>query len=229
VRKLAAASEASLAFALDVLVCGAFHPELGPLVRVLGSALSGSVGGRSVAARIVGVGLPAAAAGAASLLAPGRPGAVVLTGTCGAYRGSGFAIGDVAVSRRVHLVDGGAVRGLSEFPGPMPTALDADRELVAALASAGALPADVAATLAITVDDDAATQIARATGTQVEHLEAYGVATACAAVGVPFVAVLGVANFVGSTARAEWRANHEQAAGAAVSRIVRWLEGPAAS
>jgi nucleoside phosphorylase len=93
-----------------------------------------------------------------------------------------------------------------------------------ALLRAGARVADVATTLAITVDDAAAALIARASTAHVEHLEAYGVAAACAARGIPFGAALGVANYVGARAREEWRAHHRTAAAAAVDAVLRCID-----
>jgi nucleoside phosphorylase len=92
----------------------------------------------------------------------------------------------------------------------------------AGLPALAAQAADVATTMAVTVDDTVAQRIA-ASGAQVEHLEAHGVATAAAQFGVPFAAVLGVANTVGSRAREEWRQHHRAAADAAVQRVVAWL------
>jgi nucleoside phosphorylase len=92
-----------------------------------------------------------------------------------------------------------------------------------ALTDAGARAADVATTLAITVNDDAAGFIARESATEVEHLEAFAVAIACAAAGVAFAAVLGVANVVGARAREQWQANHHRAAARAASVVLQWL------
>ena len=88
---------------------------------------------------------------------------------------------------------------------------------------AGARGVDVATTLAITVDDAAAARIASSASVHVEHLEAHGVAAACAARGIPFAAALGVANVVGARARDEWRAHHRSAASAAVDVVLRAL------
>jgi nucleoside phosphorylase len=148
-------------------------------------------------------------------------------GTCGAYRIAGDAqgagIGDVAVPARLRLTTPCVVDGLAQFPEPMSVTLDAHATTVESLVRAGGRRVDVATTLAITVDDAAATRVARATGAHVEHLEAHGVATACAARGVPFAAALGVANDVGSSAREQWRTHHRAAAAAAVAVVTRWL------
>ncbi len=211
---------------IDILILGAFGPELAPFGRLLGSGLAGRVGVRSVAARATGIGLPAAAVGAATVLAGTPAGAVVIVGTCGAYRGGDLAIGDVAVARTARMVDTSVVAGLSQFPAPVTLALDSHAAMRDAVAP-GARLVDVATTLAITVDDDAAGRIARATHCQVEHLELFGVATACFARSIPFACVLGVANFVGAGARDEWRAHHEAAEVAAAACVIRWLESGA--
>jgi futalosine hydrolase len=216
----------TIPFACDVLLLAAFAPELAPLRAVLGDAMQGRVGAADIAARVVGIGLPTAAAGAAVQLVEMRPRAVVALGTCGVYPATApFAIGDVAAARRVHLLDVGVVLGATQFPAPMSTAIDADPVVAAGLERAGGKRADVATTLAITVDDSMAARIAR--GPQgvahVEHLEAFGIAAACAARGVPFAAALGVANTVGGRARDEWRLNHKKAAAAAADVVLRWL------
>jgi nucleoside phosphorylase len=218
----------------DVLLVAAFVPELAPLRVSLGDAMRARIGGTDVAARVVGIGLPMAAAGAAMQLAELRPRAVVAIGTCGAYAqdappgpshgtGPGLAIRDVAVARRVRLVDASVASGMAQFPEPMSIAIDTHAGLADALERAGARRADVGTTLAITVDDATAGRIARAAAVQVEHLEAFGVAAACAARGVPFGAVLGVANIVGARARDEWRMHHRQAAAAAADVALRWI------
>jgi len=54
------------------------------------------------------------------------------------------------------------------------------------------------------------------------------VASACAALNVPFAAALGVANVVGSQGRAQWKSGHV-VAGEKVSRLVsHWLQAGAA-
>jgi nucleoside phosphorylase len=211
---------------IDLLVLAAFHPEIAPLRPHLGDAMRGRVGTAVIAARTVGIGLPMAAVGTAMHLGELQPRAALLIGTCGAYDGCGLSIGEVVVARRVRLVDPSELGGLTQFPEPMAVVTDAHAPMADRIAAAtGARSADVATTLAITVDDATAGRIARATGVEVEHLESHGVATACAARGVPFGAVLGIANFVGSRARAEWRMHHREAASRAADAVVRWLSG----
>jgi len=213
-----------------VCLLAAFGPELAPLVDKLPELAprAPSARGGHAMTRVVGVGMPAAAAGTARALAAAPPDAAprlaLLIGTCGAYPGASLGIGDVIVSRRVHLVDASVVIGAAAFPPPMAAPIDGDGSLVEGLTQAGAHPVDVATTLAITVDDESAARLSRAARASVEHLEAYGAAVACAAAGVPFAAVLAVANTVGSRARDEWRAHHERASEACAGVIASWLE-----
>ena len=50
-----------------------------------------------------------------------------------------------------------------------------------------------------------------------------GETQACAITSTPFAAVLGIANVVGSSGRAEWRAHHEAASAAALAIVETWL------
>ncbi len=209
----------------DVLVVGAFHPEVAGLRELLGPGLGGKVGGLRVEARVVGIGAPLAAAGTATQLAELLPRWVIAVGTCGAYAGSGLTLGDVVVASRVELAAPCVVDGLAQFPQPMSLVSEPHAATRDALVRAGGKAGAVASTLAITIDDAAAARLARSTHAVAEHLEAHGVATACAARGVPFGAALGVANFVGSGARDEWRVHHRAAAAAAIAVVERWLRG----
>jgi nucleoside phosphorylase len=208
----------------DVLLISAFHPELAPLRAVLGDALTGQIGAATVLAKAVGIGVPNAAVGLASRIEAIAPRACVFVGTCGAYPEASHPLDSVVVSRRIRLVDPAVIEGRAAFPDPMSTVLDANAPLVSAIAAHGARPVDVATTLAITTDDALAERIAQATGCEAEHLEAHAVATACAAFGVPFAAILGVANVVGARARDEWRTHHRSASEAAARVAVAWLQ-----
>ena len=182
-----------------MLVLAAFPPELAALDAAFDRAT-------------VGVGLVEAALGAARVLRERKPDRVVMVGTVGAYPGSGLAIGEVVVAERVLLASpsGALIEAI-------PQQIDLDRSDPNDLGSG--MGVAVATTLAVTTDDAVALALAAATGAQVEHLEAFAVARACADAGVPFGAVFGVANTVGARGRDEWRANHERAAAAACAAI----------
>ena len=164
---------------------------------------------------VLGVGMIAAAASAAKLLALERPDAVILIGTAGAFAG-GPAVGSVICARNVGLGCPATSLGLGYIPrAPGPIACDDDlREKL------GLPAANVLTNLAITTDPALAERFA--TEWQVEHMEAYAVAYACADAGIPFAAVLGITNRVGPTAHAEWlrfRLSVGEAARAAALRL----------
>lgn len=156
----------------------------------------------------LGVGVVRAAAAMARLLAAHRPAAVVLVGSAGAYAG-GPPIGAAIKAEGVCLADGGEALGLSYAPlAPAPIA--GDPTLLARVEAQAAVVVTVGA---ITVDPALAAALGRRGA--VEHLEAYGAALACAEAGVPFLAVLGIANEVGPHAHAQWRAHRAEAEAAA--------------
>jgi len=164
---------------------------------------------------IVGVGPVVAAASAGKLLAERRPDALILIGTAGAYSG-GPPIGSVIASSTLGLSWGIAALGLGYVPRP-PEPLPGDAEL---LARTG-LPAHrVLTTGAITTDPALATQLAE--DWTVEHLEAFAVAWACHEAGVPFLAILGIANEVGPNAHMQWL-THRNAAQDAARACARTL------
>jgi nucleoside phosphorylase len=212
----------------DLLVVAAFEPELTGLdtvTSVAEDAFASPLGGIVVVAAPVGIGLVEAALGTSSCLGAHAPRAVVLVGTCGAYPRAGLSIGDVVVARSALLVEPAVVRGTAALPEAISTRRGVHPAILTGLARLGAPAVDVATTLAVTIDDTLAEQLA-AKG-EVEHLEAFAVAAACAREGVPFAAVLGVANRVGANGRVEWRANHLAAGAAATRYVVRWIEGGA--
>ena len=212
----------------DLLIVAAFSPELAGFYSLLGAPLHATVGGLVVAARPVGIGLVSAATGMATLLAANRPRAVVLVGTCGAYPGSGLGVGEVIVARSTFLVEPAVLDHEAAFPEPMSALVAAHPAMTAAIGASGPRAARVGTTLAVTTSDALAIRLERASGAAVEHLEAFAVATACEAANVPFAAVLGIANLVGSTGREQWRANHLRAGSAAAAFIARWMEAGAA-
>lgn len=201
---------------MHLVVASAFLPELLPYAPDAEGRID--LDGTPARGVAVGIGLVAAAIGAAAL-ARTKPPLVVFSGTCGAYPGS-LAILDVVVGTSLELVLPTVVEGRARVPDAFAPSLAAPRGAVDALVRAGAREVRVATTPAITIDDNLAARVAIASGCGAEHLEAYSVAAACASFDVPFVAVLGVANRVGARANVEWRENHE-AASARAAAVVR--------
>lgn len=161
----------------------------------------------------LGVGPVVSAATMARVLAEDRPAGVVFIGTAGAYRG-GPAVGAAIQARRLGLADGAAAMGLGYTPRP-PAPVVADRRVLSALD----LPlADVLTVGAVSTDPLLADRLSD--DWQVEHLETFGAAWACQDAGVPFTAVLGIANHVGPDAHVEWL-THRVAAQDAARDAVR--------
>lgn len=211
----------------DILVLAAHAPEFVGLRAHLGDQLSGPLRGLSVIAKTVGVGMAVAGAGTANRLMQLNPRAVILLGSCGIYPSPGdYRPLDMVVPRSCHLLDPAVLAGKAEFPDPMQTAIDTHAPLSAGLLSAAgprAHTSRVATTLAITVDDVVARAVHPASGFDAENLEIFPVAVACKAADIPFAAVLGVTNMVGSTGRVDWRQFQRDAAVAAAEVFINWV------
>jgi nucleoside phosphorylase len=213
--------------ARQTLVVSAWEPEVAPLRRMLARRRRHAT---ALVLEAVGIGAVDAAVGAARAIAASAPARVVFVGTAGAYAGARGAppVGAAAVASDVHLVSTAALRGDGYAPGPLVVRAASDAALAEGLRSAAALPAcAVACPLAITRAAALGRRIAAATGAALENLEAFAVARAAAAAGVPFAAVLGVANRVGPGAHAAWRANHARASAEACRALLAWLDASA--
>jgi nucleoside phosphorylase len=219
---------------IDVLVVGAYAPELALIAHAAGAdqaaqregtaSFTGTLHGLTLAGYAVGVGIPAAAIGMTRCLHEFRPRMAIAVGTCGAYDGRGIELEDVVCARRVQLVSTAAALGRGAMPAIMravcvPQALSASGFGRLALREV-----DVATTLALTTDDELAAQVGARSGCDVEHLEAFSIAAACEAFAVPSAIVLGVANRVGRSGRQEWQAHRARAETNASRTVLDWLE-----
>ena len=160
----------------------------------------------------VGIGAVAAAVNTTRLITAHNPDGVVVLGTAGAYPG-GPAIGEAVVIERVGQAQGLSVMGLGYTPRP-PAPIPCDPRLMArfeqpwaSVLSVDAISTD--ATLARRLADD----------WQVEQLEAFGMAFACATAGVPFTMVFGITHQVGPAAHQQWLTNRGRARRAAREAI----------
>ncbi|MCB9595668.1 MAG: hypothetical protein H6719_23300 [Sandaracinaceae bacterium] len=213
--------------ACDLLIVAAHTPDMAGLRSHLSDQLIGEIRGLGVRAKAVGIGMAVAGPGTARGILAVSPRAVLLVGSCGVYPNlPQYRPHDVLVSSRVQLVSHAVNAGKSEFPQPMQVALECNPLLAAGLASGGGrvYVAPVACTLATTVDDTIAAAIHPATGCEAENLEAFAVAQACKASEIPFSAVLGVSNIVGSTGAHDWRQFQRAAVNAAAETIVNWIQ-----
>ena len=216
---------------VDILLLAAHAPEFVGLRTQLGDQLAGSIRGLTIVAKTIGVGMAVAGAGTANRIHQLNPRAVIVLGSCGVYPcGIEYCPLDIVIPSRIQLFDPSVAAGKAEFPPPMQTVLDPHPLLSAGLlASAGARSraAPIATTLAITTDDAIARAVHPATGLEAENLELFPVALACAAAEVPFAAVLGVTNVVGSQGRTDWIKYQREAAVATAEVLLTWVHNGA--
>jgi nucleoside phosphorylase len=212
-------------------VLAAHAPEFVGLRPHIGDALHGTVGNLQVVAKTVGVGLAVAGSATATRIHQLAPRAVIALGSCGIYPGpTAYQPLDIVVPSRLSLFDPAVAAGKAAFPEPMQTVLDPDPQLGAGLLQSAATrghACNVATTMSITTDDAIARAVHGATGIEAENLELFPIALACRAAEIPFAAVLGVTNMVGSTGRQDWRQYQRDAAVAAAEVIVSWLRAGA--
>jgi len=203
------------------LIVSAFEPEIAPLRRLVR-------GQKKIVLEPVGIGAIDAAVGAARAIARVRPQRVLFVGTAGIYgrlKEAREAIGTAVVAGEVLCMSTAVLKGEAYLPGPMVVQLATSRSLQSALSAGRAgQPRDVACPLAITRSAALGRRIAEATGATLENLEAFAVARAAAAAGIPFAAVLGVANRVGATGHEEWQRHHRAASRAACELLARFLD-----
>lgn len=184
-----------------LLLLAAFPPELAGLDRRPPPG---------VACAVTGAGAIAAAAATARLLALHRPRRVLFVGTCGAYRPA-LATGAIVSAAEALATSADELAGRAYRPAIERTRFEATLALP--------FPAvRVAVPPAITRSAAAAARLARVA--EVEHLELAGVLAACADAGVPCGAALAVANRVGPSAHAEWKASHARVSRALVGALV---------
>ncbi|MGE0784574.1 MAG: hypothetical protein AB7S26_02725 [Sandaracinaceae bacterium] len=211
----------------DLLIVAAHAPDMAGLRPYLSDQLVGAVRGLNVRGKAIGLGLGAAGPATARGILALNPRAVVLLGSCGVYPGlAQYRPHDVIVSNRLQLVSHAVIAGKCEFPGPLQTQVETNALLSAGLASSGGrvFLAPIASTLARTVDDALASTVHPSTQCEAENLEAFAVGQACKAAEVPFTAVLGVSNIVGSTGKHDWAQFQRAAVTAAAEAIVAWIQ-----
>lgn len=214
----------------DILIVASHAPDLAGMRQYLSERLDGTIRNLRVKAKIVGFGLAVAAAGTARGILAVQPRAVVLLGSCGVYPNlPQYRPYDVIVPVKTHLLCHAALSGRSVFPEPMTTSVESHALMGAALQHSHprAFHAMVASPLTITTDDALASAVGPATGCEAENLELFGVASACKASEVPFIAALGVTNIIGSTGRHDWAQFQRDAVVSAAGAIATWIHNGA--
>jgi nucleoside phosphorylase len=209
---------------VKLLVVAAWEPELSAFrERCVARPLP--LPREGIAVEPIGVGIVEAAIGMTRCVLRHEPTHALLIGTCGAFEAASLPLGSVVTSRSVTLADASVLERSSELPPPMPGRAALDPALHDALVAAGAKSVQIANTVGITTDDALASRLSAAG--EVEHLEAFAFARACAAASIPCGVALGVANTVGSRGRDEWKAGHasasERAAGVAYDALASFV------
>jgi futalosine hydrolase len=181
---------------------------------------------RDVVVEPVGVGPAAAAAGTARLLATGHFRAVISAGIAGGFPGRA-PVGGTVLGARSIAADLGAESAEGFLPieelGFGASVLTADPALLTELSATlpGAITGDVL-TLATVTGTAATTEAlaARFPAAVAEAMEGFGVATAAAGAGLPFVELRTISNPIGPRDRAAWRLNEALTALSTASRAL---------
>jgi futalosine hydrolase len=202
---------------VTLLVVTAVAAERDAVVAGLGAA------GGVVAVEVVGVGSAAAAAGTARLLGRGDYRAVVCAGIAG---GLGVEPGETVLGTRSIAADLGAQSpdgfiALSEL-GFGRDAYDADAGLLDALPFAVRGPVVTVNTVTGTAAGLVALRT-RHPDAVAEGMEGFGVATAAAGAGIPFVELRTISNPVGPRDRGAWRIGDALAALTTAARALGTL------
>ena len=207
---------------LKLLVVAAWEPELAHF-----RGRSADRPGIELVIETVGVGLVEASIAMTHCIARHRPTAALLLGTCGVFASAAMAcpVGSVVAGARVRIASASLAAKAAALPAPMPAEATFDAGIHDALVAAGARSVQIANTIGITIDDGLAANLAGSG--DVEHLEAFAFARACASAGLPCGAVLGVANVVGASGRAEWLAGHVGASANAANVAIAALDAVA--
>jgi nucleoside phosphorylase len=203
------------------LVVSAFGPELAPFKPNSKGQVIHDAMRFETQAQALGVGPIDAAVGAARAIARLEPSFVVFSGTCGVYPGAAPRVGEIVVASALHFGDGASALGLAAIPAIVRRRLEPAAAWLTPFERAGARSVELLTLAAITTDAELATALARQSAC--EHLEAFAVASACEAAGVPWACVLGIANVVGPDARAEWLRNHHEASRLAAAVVLAGL------
>jgi len=184
-----------------------------------GLAAAGAFAGARVAAELCGFGPIAAAAHAARRVAELAPRWVLLAGIAGTFDPRAAPVGSARRFGAVSLEGVGAGEGEAHRPPGALGFADPGRPDPLPLARAGPSGA-LLLTVCAAARDPGTAERRRARGALAEDMEAYGVALACRAAGIPCGVVRGLANEVGAP-RATWRV--EPALAAAAAEVGAWL------
>lgn len=147
---------------------------------------------------------------------------VLFTGTAGLYPGnSRLNIGDLVSCESVILADPGVAEGHSTFAEPLKKDfLHASQQPLPEL-----LTAKVATLIALTLAESLTAKLSLYHGCELEHMELYGMALACAQANIPWNAVLGITNAVGPEGSLLWKKNHQKLEHKSGEFLMEYLSG----
>lgn len=186
---------------MTLLICSAFVPE----IRLIQHHTHASP---NIVTATLGVGLVSAASRISSILEYLSISRILFTGTGGILTPSPISIGDVVRAKTIHSGDVATFSGDNHTPELMPTTVIPARFLNPKKPMQDCA---VFSPLAITHSENGANILRdRFPDGITENLECFAVAWNAAQRGIPFEAILGVTNIIGSTGHAEWLIHHER-------------------
>lgn len=146
---------------------------------------------------------------------------VIFCGTAGVYQETErLAIGQLASCESTLLCDGAAELKQSQYVPilkreEVSTTLPMDLPVQSA---------KVVTALTLTINDQLANIIRKQTDGELENMELYGIARVCEELSIPWNALLGVTNKVGSSGHEGWLKNHEKMENLSGKTIAKWLK-----
>lgn len=172
----------------------------------------------NIATATLGVGLVSASSRISSILEYLSVSQILFTGTCGVLTPSPISIGDIVRARGIYSGDVEAFDGKNYAPDVMPTSVIPARFMTP---KSPLQDCDVFSPLAITHSESGASILRQRFPAGVtENLECFAVAWNAAQRGIPFEAIMGVTNIIGSTGHAEWLTHHERVSTA----VQEWIQ-----
>lgn len=194
----------------DLLILGAFEPELAPLRDPLKCH-------KNIRIEAVGVGLIEASMNAYKIIAneierTGRNFEVLWVGSVGKSPNVQYPLLSLIACDTVKLADYGIITGNCSIPEIMTTEISSPsriNEIVLNLHLASAC-SRFYTTLGITSNRDTAQQLAKFTGSSFESMELFAVASAANKQGINWSALSAITNSVGNPD--EWKSNFREAA-----------------
>lgn len=191
---------------VNILILGAFPPEITPLRRALR-------GNRGTAFGLTGIGPINAAVAVSKYLAEYRPRHVVFVGSVGAVSTKTKLL-SVISAKSASMIDPCELLGKTETLAVGYPIIGADRRWLKRMTklTPELIHAGVYTTVGLTRSKSLANKIGKDSRGEFESLELYGLAAACKAAGIPWNSIQVVTNHLGPNGHTEWKRNYKKAA-----------------